>query len=179
MPGGLQGKVRAVLEVQLGPPSATRPGPPEGPHQAVRSQKQQKKDILPLGARRRQVLGSGDNEGRLSEGASNGRSTGSTTSCASNSWKKAVQDGSGGRFGFSKRQEEILKRFQKRAAASARVQAFPPKGKKCEAREPDGRCSVQRILEQRRRNDSKPGGLPRYYITVLFGVLVWLVTTMI
>ena len=146
------GKVSAVLEVQLGPPSTTRPGAAEAPHQAAGSQKQQQiKDILPLGARsRRQVLGPDSNEGRMSERGSNGRSTGSTSSTpgASNS----DRDGSGGqgreKFGFSKTHLEILKRYAKRT--SVRVQ--------------DG--GVQRILEERKRNDSKPGGLSRYHISV-------------
>ena len=152
------GKVSAVLEVQLGPPSTTRPAAPEAPHQAAGSQKQQKiKDILPLGARsRREVLGPDSNEGRLSEQGSNGRSTGSTSSTpgASNSGC-AVHDGSGGqgreKFGFNKTHLEILKRYAKRT--SVRVQTA-------------GGRRVQRILEERKRNDSNPGGLSRYYISV-------------
>ena len=149
------GKVSAVLEVQLGPPSTTHPAAPEAPHQAAGSEKQQQiKDILPLGARsRREVLGPDSNEGRLSEQGSNGRSTGSTSSTpgASNS----DRDGSGGqgreKFGFSKTHLEILKRYAKRT--SVRVQD-------------GGRHRVQRILEERKRNDSKPGGLSRYHISV-------------
>ena len=153
------GKVSAVLEVQLGPPSTTHPAAPEAPHQAAGSQKRhQSKDILPLGAQsRRQVLGPGGNEGRLSDRGRLGRSTGSTSStpATSNSWKRAVHDGSGGqgreKFGFSKTHLEILKRYAKRT--SVRVQD-------------GGRHRVQRILEERKRNDSKPGGLSRYYISV-------------
>ena len=149
----------AVLEVQLGAPSTTRrPAAPEAPHQAAGSQKQhQSKDILPLGAHRRQVLGLIGNEGRL--GRSNGSSTGSTSTTpdASNSRirKRAVHDGSGGqgreKFGFNKTHLEILKRYAKRT--SIRVQTA-------------GGRRVQRILEERKRNDSKPGGLSRYHISV-------------
>ena len=155
------GKVSAVLEVQLGPPSTTHPAAPEAPHQAAGSQKRhQSKDILPLGAQsRRQVLGPGGNEGRL------GRSTSSTSSTpgTSNSRKRAVHDGSGGRgrekFGFNKTHLEILKRYAKRT--SVRVQTA-------------GGRRVQRILEERKRNDSKPGGLSRYHISVWFPLVCYL-----
>ena len=150
-----------MLEVQLGLPSTThRPGAPEAAHQAAGRQKQhQNKDLLPLGARRRQVLGPGGNEGRLSERANNGRSTGSTSTTpgASNSWKRSLHDGSGGqgreKFGFTRKQLGIIQRYAKRT--SVRVQD-----------QPGGRRRVQRILEERKRNDSKPGGLSRYHISV-------------
>ena len=64
-------------------------------------------------------------------------------------------------FGLRKRHEEILNRHKKRkTTASAQVQDYRAKGNTNKPKEvPDGR--FQRILLERMRNDSKPGGLSR------------------
>ena len=61
-------------------------------------------------------------------------------------------------FGLRKRHEEILNRHKKRkTTASAQVQDYRAKGNTNKPKEvPDGR--FQRILLERMRNDSKPGG---------------------
>ena len=70
---------------------------------------------------------------------------------------------SGGKdlFGLRQRHEEILNRHKKRkTTASAQVQDYRAKGNTNKPKEvPDGR--FQRILLERMRNDSKPGGLSR------------------
>ena len=69
---------------------------------------------------------------------------------------------SGGRkmFGLRRRHEEILNRHKKRTTASARAQDHRAKGHTNKPKEvPNG--SIRRVLLERMRNDSKPGGLSR------------------